>query len=132
MGAAATAFSQLIQQRVEITTPEVHVVRAQEVPNRAGHPHVRVEIDYVEGLQGTNYLLVGARDAAVIADLMMGGDGGVSGEELSSLQISAVTEAMNQMMGASATAMSSFFGIRVDISPAAADWIADESQDGPG
>src|SRR5690606_17741726 len=70
-----------------------------------------------EGLKGKNLFILRPRDAAVIADLMMGNDGRNPPEELDDLHLSAVSEAMNQMMGASATAMSDFFKLRVDITP---------------
>lgn len=128
MGSAATALSSLLQKKVEITSPIVSVVPEKEVPNRAAFPHVRVEVSFHKGLEGINYLIVAAPDAAVIADLMMGGDGSNADPNLSDLQISAVTEAMNQMMGSSATAMSSFFDARVEISPADAVFVTDAEE----
>ena len=121
MGAAATAASDLLSRKVVITTPEVRIGRPAELLASYRTPVLVVSVRYLEGLQGTNIFLLRPRDAAVIADLMMGNDGKSAPAELSELHLSAVTEAMNQMMGASATAMSEMFRLRVDISPPEAE-----------
>lgn len=117
MGSAATAVSALVQRKVVITAPTVSVSTPQEVWDQFELPTVTVEVRFVEGLKGKNLFILRPRDAAVIADLMMGNDGRNPPEELDDLHLSAVSEAMNQMMGASATAMSDFFKLRVDITP---------------
>ena len=68
-----------------------------------------------------NLLVIKQSDAAIIADLMLGGDGLDPKPELSEIQLSAVQEAMNQMMGSAATSMSTVFNKKVDISPPTID-----------
>jgi flagellar motor switch protein FliN len=116
-GSAATALSSLLGRKVDITTPVVSVVPFHELANEFPKPHVAVHVKYVEGLAGINLLVIKTEDAQVIADLMLGGEGKVSGEELNEIHISAVQEAMNQMMGSSATSMSTIFNRFVNISP---------------
>ena len=76
---------------------------------------------YVDGFEGINSLVIKTRDAQVIADLMLGGEGNPVEEELNEIHISAVQEAMNQMMGSSATSMSTIFNRFVNISPPGID-----------
>jgi flagellar motor switch protein FliN/FliY len=116
-GTAATALSKLLNQRVEITTPTVTVLNPDDVPNDFPRPYVMVSVEYTAGLTGTNALAIELNDAKVIADLMLGGDGTNTAMELNDLHLSAVAEAMNQMMGGAATALSSFFGRTINISP---------------
>ncbi|NMB11047.1 MAG: flagellar motor switch phosphatase FliY [Firmicutes bacterium] len=117
MGAAATALSTILDRKVSITVPSVILTTTAEVQERYPIPCLVITVRYVEGLQGSNLLLIKEKDAAVIASLMMGEDGSDPPEVLTDLHISAVTEAMNQMMGSSATAMSDMFGTRIQISP---------------
>lgn len=117
MGSAATALSQIINQRVTITTPRVQVSTIRELFNSFTVPYALVQVLYTEGLDGANLLVIKVSDAAIIADLMMGGDGVNPSTELNELALSAVGEAMNQMIGSAATAMSSMFQRRVAISP---------------
>lgn len=117
-GSAATALSTLLGKKVEITTPKVSVIPRGELENEFPQPHVAISVNYVDGFDGINLLVIKTQDAQVIADLMMGGTGSVSGDmELSDIHISAVQEAMNQMMGSSATSMSTIFNRFVNISP---------------
>jgi flagellar motor switch protein FliN/FliY len=121
-GSAATALSTLLGKKVDITTPKVSVISKHELVNEFPKPHVAVHVNYVDGFHGINLLVIQTRDAQVIADLMMGGDGtGQTGNELSEIHISAVQEAMNQMMGSSATSMSTIFNRFVNISPPGID-----------
>ncbi|CAM3377236.1 flagellar motor switch phosphatase FliY [Hydrogenibacillus schlegelii] len=129
-GSASTALSQILNQKVEITTPMVSVVETAALYDDLPYPLVAVFVDYTEGLQGTNALLLRARDAAVIASLMMGGDGTGVGDDLGELELSAVQEAMNQMMGSAATAMSEVFGGRVNISPPQARFMERPTDEG--
>lgn len=117
MGSAATALYSLLGLKVEITTPVVEVKNFIEVAKDYERPCVMVEVEYISGLEGYNHLIIKETDAAVIADLMMGGDGTDPPKELEDLQVSAVGEAMNQMMGSTATSMSEVFDMRIDISP---------------
>lgn len=117
MGSAATALSQIINQRVTITTPRVWVSTLRDLFNSFTVPYALVQVRYTEGLEGANLLVIRVSDAAIIADLMMGGDGTNPSSELNELALSALGEAMNQMIGSAATAMSSMFQRRVAISP---------------
>jgi flagellar motor switch protein FliN/FliY len=116
-GSAATALSTLLGKKVDITTPQVSMITYEELQDEFPVPHVAVNVNYVDGFHGTNLLVIKIRDAQVIADLMMGGDGAGQLGELSEIHISAVQEAMNQMMGSSATSMSTIFNRFVNISP---------------
>jgi len=118
---AATALSELLNQKVEITTPKISYIKKSELSNEFPYPHVSVLVSYTQGFEGTNVLLVKSEDASVIADLMLGGDGRNPQNEIDDVHLSAVQEAMNQMMGSSATSLSAMFGKRVDISPPLAE-----------
>lgn len=125
MGSSATALSTLLDEKVSITTPEVEDMSFQAVIEEYDKPCVLVKVEYVEGIEGLSLLVIDTKDAAVIADLMMGGDGleGMNEEMLNEISISAVGEAMNQMMGAAATALSNILDSLVNISPPTAELI---------
>ena len=116
-GTSATALSTLLNQKVEITTPEVSLIFKSMLSDEFPHPNVAIQVYYTLGFTGSNLLVIKQSDAAIIADLMLGGDGINPAEMLGEIQLSAVQEAMNQMMGSSATSMSTIFNKRVDISP---------------
>lgn len=116
MGTSATTLSTLLGKKVRITTPKVNVLSLSELQSQYPVPHVVIEVRYREGLQGTNILVMKKDDVSVIADLMMGGDGH-GGMELNELTLSAVSEAMNQMMGSATTSLSSMFDKKIDIAP---------------
>lgn len=116
-GSSATALSSLLNQKVEITTPTVSVVEKSRLKDEFPHPYAAIEVQYTEGFSGANLLVIHQNDAAIIADLMLGGSGIDVAHDLGELQLSAVQEAMNQMMGSAATSMSTIFNKRVDISP---------------
>jgi len=119
----------LLNQKVEITTPHVRMISMEELRSRYPIPHVALRVGYTEGFKGENVLILTQRDASVIANLMMGGDGVIDESiEMDPIALSAVQEAMNQMMGAAATSMSTVFSMRIDISPPAVE-IFDFSQD---
>ncbi|MGG1661409.1 flagellar motor switch phosphatase FliY [Brevibacillus sp. NRS-1366] len=120
-GSAATALSTLLSQKVDITTPTVTVVEVNELESEFPVPHVAVHVEYTDGFKGINLLVIRMEDAAVIADLMMGGDGRPENTEMSELHISAVQEAMNQMMGSAATSMSTIFNQFINITPPGID-----------
>ena len=117
MGTAATTLSVLINNRVEITTPTLSYVTVEDLKERNQAPCVFIYIGYRTGLEGKNVLVLKERDVKVITDLMMGGDGTNTDVELSDLHLSAISEAMNQMMGSAATSMSTMIDEMVDISP---------------
>ena len=117
MGSAATTLSILLSRKVSITTPKVSITSANEIRNQYPLPYLVIEVGYVQGVTGKNMLAIKESDALIIADLMMGNDGTNPPTELNDLYMSAVTEAMNQMMGSTATSLSTVFKKKVDISP---------------
>ncbi|MCL2391149.1 MAG: flagellar motor switch phosphatase FliY [Oscillospiraceae bacterium] len=118
MGAVATTMYSLLDRRVSITTPRVNVYNAKDVLSIYKIPFVVATIEYVEGIDGTNLLVLKVEDAALITNLLMGGDGVVPQPiELSELHISAMSEIMNQMMGASSTSLSKLLKEHINISP---------------
>ncbi|MFB5759717.1 flagellar motor switch phosphatase FliY [Paenibacillus medicaginis] len=129
-GNAATALSTLLGIKVDITTPRVSVITRSEFESTFPKPHVAVHVNYVDGFEGINSLVIKKRDAQVIADLMLGGGGNPADEELNEIHISAVQEAMNQMMGSSATSMSTIFNRFVNISPPGIDILDPARGDG--
>ncbi|MDN4494253.1 flagellar motor switch phosphatase FliY [Ureibacillus aquaedulcis] len=120
-GSSATALSTLLGQKVDITTPVVSILNRNYLEEEFPHPYVAVQVEYTTGLSGANLLVIKQEDAAIIADLMLGGDGLNPSIDLSEIQLSAVQEAMNQMMGSAATSMSTVFNKKVDISPPSID-----------
>lgn len=124
LGTAATTLSSLVNQKVVITTPKVSVSTWDELVNGYGRPCVFIQIYYKEGLQGNNILILKEDDVKIIADLMMGGDGSNLKDELNELHLSAISEAMNQMMGSSSTSLSSILDKKVDISPPVAQLVS--------
>ena len=118
MGTSATTLNALLGQRVNITTPRVEETTWSEISKLFLRPYVAVKVQYTEGLKGMNLLIMKEEDVKIITDLMMGGDGygNVTGE-LNELHLSAISEAMNQMVGSASTSLSSMFEKRVDISP---------------
>ncbi|MEI7027323.1 flagellar motor switch phosphatase FliY [Paenibacillus sp. y28] len=129
-GSAATALSTLLGKKVDITTPKVSVIAKEDLESEFPKPHVAVHVNYVDGFHGINLLVIKTKDAQVIADLMMGGDGTTPETELTEIHISAVQEAMNQMMGSSATSMSTIFNRFVNISPPGIDILDLSNGDG--
>jgi flagellar motor switch protein FliN/FliY len=124
MGTAATTLSSLLNQKVNITTPKVSVSRWDDLAARYDRPCVMMQISYKEGIDGNNVLILKENDVRIITDLMMGGTGEITSDEpLSELHLSAIGEAMNQMMGSAATSMSSMFSRKIDISPPVANVI---------
>ncbi|TGE32620.1 flagellar motor switch phosphatase FliY [Desulfosporosinus sp. Sb-LF] len=117
MGTAATTLSQLLGKKVEITTPKVDLTTSEQIRQDYPIPSVICDVKYKAGIEGSNLLILSQRDGSVIVDLMMGGDGKNPSPDLSELQISGISEAMNQMMGSAATSMSTMFNSMVDITP---------------
>lgn len=118
MGSAATTLSILLGRRVSITTPRVSLTTLREIQGQYPLPYLVIEVGYTQGILGTNLLAIREMDALIIADLMMGGDGTNPPTELNNeMYMSAVGEAMNQMMGSVATSMSTVFKKKIDISP---------------
>lgn len=123
MGTAATTLSTLLNNKVTITTPRVSYVTINELSEQYDRPCVFIHISYIEGIDGNNILILKEHDVKIITDLMMGGDGTNTEGELSELHLSAISEAMNQMMGSAATSLSSMLERKVDISPPSASLV---------
>lgn len=129
MGTAATTLSSLLNQKVNITTPQVSYMNWEDLSADYEKPCVLMHISYKEGIDGNNVLVLREDDVKIITDLMMGGSGEISPEPLSELHLSAIGEAMNQMMGSAATSMSTLLGRKIDITPPTAD-LVDMNSDG--
>ncbi len=123
MGTAATTLSSLLNQKVNITTPKVSYSRWTELLKEYERPCVFIQIYYTAGLDGNNILIMRESDVKIITDLMMGGPGVENEGELSELHLSAICEAMNQMMGSSSTSMSAMLDKKIDISPPTASLV---------
>lgn len=133
MGTAATTLSTLLNQTVNITTPQVTYMNWDDLAASYDRPCVFLQISYTEGLDGNNVLVLREQDVKIITNLMMGGPGEVSDEPIGELHLSAIGEAMNQMMGSAATSMSSMLGKKIDISPPVANLIdLNEHEEGAG
>ena len=123
MGTAATTLSSLVNQKVNISIPVVTYSEWDDLVRSYGRPCVFLQIQYREGLDGNNILILQENDVKIIADLMMGGDGSNTDVELGELHLSAICEAMNQMMGSVSTSLSSMLNMKIDISPPTASLI---------
>nr|WP_300568254.1 flagellar motor switch phosphatase FliY [uncultured Acetatifactor sp.] len=123
MGSSATTLYSLVNRKVNITTPEVGFATWDNLLDQYERPCVFIQIKYTVGLDGTNILILKEHDVKVITDLMMGGDGTNTEGELGELHLSAISEAMNQMMGASATSLSTMMNTKIDISPPEAELL---------
>ena len=125
LGNSANSLSMLVRQTVDITPPRVEIINKNEYVKDVSSKQVFVKVSYVEGLQGCSILMLEEKDAKIIADLMMGSDG--NGEfaqmELGELHLSAVCEAMNQMMGSAATSLSVMLEKKTDISTPEAKYM---------
>jgi len=124
MGSSATTLYSLVNKKVNITTPVVSLAKWKSLLDEYERPCVFIQIKYTQGLDGTNILVLKDRDVKIITDLMMGGDGSnVDDGEITDLHLSAISEAMNQMMGSSATSLSTMLGTTIDISPPSASLL---------
>ena len=118
MSQAATTLSSILNHRVSITTPRVTKIRFASLMEGIKTPKVATTVEYKEGVIGTNLMLLQVRDASIIADLMMGGPGNTKEDaEFGDLELSAVAEAMNQMIGSASTSMATMINCKVDILP---------------
>lgn len=123
MGTAATTLSSLVNQKVNISIPVVTYETWDKLAEGYDRPCVFLQIQYREGLDGNNVLILKENDVKIIADLMMGGDGTNTDVELGELHLSAICEAMNQMMGSASTSLSSMLNMKIDISPPTASLV---------
>ncbi|SEF99946.1 flagellar motor switch protein FliN/FliY [Caloramator fervidus] len=117
MGSASTALSSILGKMVNITTPRVTLTTLSDIKKEFNIPIMTLEVEYIEGLKGSNILLIRIDDASIIADIMMGGSGTNVKTELSEIEVSAVQEAMNQMIGSSATSLSTMLNMPINITP---------------
>ncbi len=117
MGTSATTLFALLGNKVTITTPTVEIVDIDQIASDYPIPFLAVNIWYTDGIEGTNLLLLKESDASIIADLMMGGDGTNPAEDMNELTVSAVSEAMNQMIGSASTSLSTMLDKPISISP---------------
>ncbi len=117
MGTAATTLFTLLGQKVIITTPKVSITTIREIADQYPIPFIAVNVKYKQGLEGTNLLILKSQDVKVITDLMMGGDGRNIDRDINEMDISAISEAMNQMVGSSCTSLSELFSNLIDIEP---------------
>lgn len=118
MGSASTTLSTLLNQKVLITSPNIKITNRLSLVESFNVPYISIYVKFTEGLTGFNLLVIKLADASIIADLMMGGDGtGGSVDEISEMEVSATSEAMNQMIGSSATSLSTMFNKHINISP---------------
>src|SRR5699024_9166046 len=125
-GTSATTLSTLLNQKVDITTPEIAVIKKADLHNAFAFEHVRVQVNYEDGFTGVNMFVIKAEDAAIISDIMLGGDGSNPETELNDIHLSAVQEVMNQMIGSAATSMSTIFNKPVNISPPKIELVKEE------
>ncbi len=126
LGASATSASNMLSRRVEITTPEVEVVSKENFQYDSLEPAIGVGVDYVEGIKGKNVMIFKRMDIKAIVEILMGGIEIPDDEfELNEMNISAVRELMNQMMGGAATSISEFLGCTIDITPPTSFEITD-------
>ena len=123
MGTSATTLYSLVNRKVNITAPVVTLSTWEQILEDYERPCVFIKIKYTVGLEGTNILVLKEDDVKIITDLMMGGDGTNIDGELGELHLSAISEAMNQMMGSAATSLSSMLGKMIDISPPEASLV---------
>ena len=117
MGTSATTLFTLLNNKVTITTPKISVMTWDDLVRQYPLPYVGVEVKYTEGLRGTNLLILKEDDVKIITDLMMGGTGQNTVEEINELHLSAISEAMNQMIGSASTSLSTMFNKNINISP---------------
>ncbi|MBR6626923.1 MAG: flagellar motor switch phosphatase FliY [Lachnospiraceae bacterium] len=117
MGSSATTLYSLVNRKVNITTPVVTLATWDSLLEEYEKPCVFIQIRYTKGLDGSNILVLKEQDVKIITDLMMGGDGSDINVDLGEMHLSAISEAMNQMMGAAATSLSTMLKTVIDISP---------------
>ncbi|MDD3839699.1 MAG: flagellar motor switch phosphatase FliY [Clostridia bacterium] len=117
MGTSATTLSTLLGKKVTITTPRVEITSLRKLIEEYPIPFIAVRVKYTKGLEGINLLIIKEEDVKIITDLMMGGDGTNIDEEINDFHLSAIAEAMNQMIGSAATSLSSMLKKDINISP---------------
>lgn len=117
MGTSATALYTLLKSKVNITTPRVDITEPDRISREYPLPFIAVNVHFTQGIEGANLLLLQVKDAKIIADLMMGGDGTNPADTIEEIHLSAVSEAMNQMIGSASTSLATMLGDNISISP---------------
>jgi flagellar motor switch protein FliN/FliY len=117
MGAASTTLSELLGKRVNITSPKIRTCMQQELFSSFDIPFIVIQVEFRSGIQGFNVLIMHLQDAMRMANLMMGGDGSQTDGDVTEMELSAASEAMNQMIGTASTSLATMFGRAVNISP---------------
>ena len=132
MGAAATTMYALLGHSLTITTPRVHVCRSEELLSVYKSPFVVVKVEYREGTEGTNLLLLKEQDSILITNLLMGSEEPpAAGATLDEIHLSAMSEIMNQMIGSSATSLSNMLNVPIDITPPEAVRVGEDTDISP-
>ena len=127
MGNAATSLAMMVNQATDITTPFVEIVSRSKALDDYENTCYFVQVHYTLGVEGNNVMILKEKDVKIMMDLMMGGDGSNCEGEVNEMHISAISEAMNQMMGAASTSLSTILNKPVDISPPEVNSIDVES-----
>jgi flagellar motor switch protein FliN/FliY len=128
LGSSATSLSSILGKRVEITVPNINVTTAEEFSYKQLEPAIGVEINYIEGLKGTNVMIWKKSDAKIILEALLNKEIQDEDFEMDEISISAICEVMNQMMGSAATALSEFLGEQINISTPIAFEIDDNNE----
>lgn len=123
MGSSATTLSQLLNKRVQITSPKVIVTNQDDFFNQFDSPYLIIKVKFTKGFDCYNVLIIKMHDAIIMANLMMGGDGSELSEEISEMEISAASEAMNQMIGTASTALADLLERKFYILPPETDIV---------
>lgn len=123
MGSAANTLSTLLDKKVEISAPVVELTDSEALKQDYPLSYLMVNVEYLRGVVGSSILMIKYTDACIMADLVMGGNGQLPPAKLEDMYLSAVGEAMNQMMGASSTAISTVINEPVEIAPLTLDHI---------
>ncbi|APT74238.1 chemotaxis protein CheC [Thermosipho melanesiensis] len=129
MGSGTTALSTLLGRKVDITVPAVEIKKLKEIREEVKGKNAVVSINFKGEIEGLNALVLPQMAVARIANIMMGGDGNVETDEVDEISLSAVSEAMNQMMGAAATSLSDMLKKTVDITPPTVELLDFDEED---
>jgi len=121
--ASGEVLTTLIGEPVSATLPEIDAQPADPL-GQLSYPLVTVEVSYVSGVNGANLFVLTPAQSATLAAVMMGLDE-PSGDGLSDLELSAVSEAMNQMMGAATNVLADMLSLDIEVAPPICTVIAD-------
>src|SRR5581483_8298489 len=99
VASASSNLSALLGKSVVFAPESVQDVPWDEL-GKDSQAYVCVRVQLEGDLDGFQFMLFKIKDAAVMADLIIGGGGANPPEELNDLYLSAVTEALGQLMDA--------------------------------